>query len=122
MRTYVLRRVMLMVPLLLAVSIVVFAMVRILPGDVATLMVAGGQSPMFTFRENDDLHRAIRHFYEAEKPVAAYCHGVAALVDLKLSDGSYLVTGKNAAQELYTLTAETKLKGVTGLRLEDWRR
>ena len=58
------------------------------------IMVAGGQSPMFTFRENDDLQRAIRHFYEAEKPTAVYCHGTAALVDLKLSDGSYLVDGR----------------------------
>jgi len=58
------------------------------------IMVAGGQSPMFTFRENDDLQRAIRHFYEAEKPTAVYCHGTAALVDLKLSDGSYLVEGR----------------------------
>ncbi len=58
------------------------------------VMVAGGQSPMFTFRENEGLHRAIRHFYEAEKPTAVYCHGTAALVDLKLSDGSYLVAGK----------------------------
>jgi putative intracellular protease/amidase len=49
---------------------------------------------MFTFRDNTDLHNAIRAFYEAEKPVAAFCHGVAALVDATLSDGSYLVTGK----------------------------
>jgi putative intracellular protease/amidase len=58
------------------------------------IMVAGGQSPMFTFRENEDLKAAIRHFYEAEKPTALYCHGTAALVDLKLTDGSYLVDGK----------------------------
>jgi putative intracellular protease/amidase len=58
------------------------------------IMVAGGQSPMFTFRENDALKDAIRHFYEAEKPTAIYCHGTAALVDLRLSDGSYLVSGK----------------------------
>lgn len=58
------------------------------------IMVAGGQSPMFTFRANEDLHRAIRHFYEAEKPTAVYCHGTAALADLRLSDGSYLVDGK----------------------------
>ena len=37
---------------------------------------------------------AIRHFYEAEKPTAIYCHGTAALADLKLSDGSYLIAGK----------------------------
>jgi putative intracellular protease/amidase len=58
------------------------------------IMVAGGQSPMFTFRGNSSLQDAIRHFYEAEKPTAVYCHGTAALVDLQLSDGSYLVEGK----------------------------
>ncbi len=57
-------------------------------------MVAGGQSPMFTFRDNEDLKAAIRHFYESEKPTAIYCHGTAALVDLKLADGSYLVGGR----------------------------
>lgn len=58
------------------------------------LVVAGGQSPMFTFRGNGALQDAIVHFYEAEKVTAVYCHGVAALVDAKLSDGSYLVDGK----------------------------
>jgi putative intracellular protease/amidase len=58
------------------------------------IMVAGGQSPMFTFRDNEDLKRVMASFYEAEKPTAVYCHGTAALVDLKLSDGSYLVEGK----------------------------
>jgi putative intracellular protease/amidase len=62
--------------------------------DYDAIMVAGGQSPMFTFRENQDLKSAIAHFYESEKPTAIYCHGTAALVDVKLSDGSYLVEGK----------------------------
>jgi putative intracellular protease/amidase len=58
------------------------------------IMVAGGLAPMFTFRDNPDVHHALRHFYESEKPTCIYCHGTAALVDLTLSDGSYLVTGK----------------------------
>jgi putative intracellular protease/amidase len=58
------------------------------------IMVAGGQSPMFTFRDDEDLHAALRRFYEAEKPTCIYCHGTAALVECKLSDGSYLVDGK----------------------------
>jgi putative intracellular protease/amidase len=58
------------------------------------IMVAGGQAPMFSFREDKRVHAALRHFYEAEKPTCIYCHGTAALVDLKLSDGSYLVEGK----------------------------
>jgi putative intracellular protease/amidase len=49
---------------------------------------------MFGFRENEDLKRAIAAFYEAEKPTALLCHGVSALIDVQLSDGSYLVDGK----------------------------
>ena len=58
------------------------------------IMIAGGLAPMFSFRDNDSLHAAIRHFYESEKPTCIYCHGTAALADLTLSDGSYLVDGK----------------------------
>jgi len=64
------------------------------PGAYDAIMVAGGQAPMFSFRDNKDVHNALRRFYEAEKPVCVYCHGTAALVDLKLSDGNYLVDGK----------------------------
>jgi putative intracellular protease/amidase len=64
------------------------------PDNYDAILICGGQSPSFTFRKNADLHYAIRAFYEAEKPVVALCHGVAALVDATLSDGSYLVTGK----------------------------
>ena len=63
-------------------------------GEYDALMVAGGLAPMWTFRDDASLKAAIRHFYEAEKPTAAYCHGTSALVDIKLSDGSYLVNGK----------------------------
>ena len=58
------------------------------------IMVAGGQAPMFSFRDNEAVHNALRSFYESEKPTCIYCHGTAALVDLQLSDGSYLVDGK----------------------------
>jgi putative intracellular protease/amidase len=58
------------------------------------IMIAGGLAPMFTYRDREDIHDAIRHFYESEKPTAIYCHGTAALVDLKLSDGSYLVDSR----------------------------
>jgi putative intracellular protease/amidase len=58
------------------------------------IVVCGGAAPMFQFRNHEELKRVIAAFYEAEKPTAVLCHGVAALIDLKLSDGSYLVEGK----------------------------
>jgi putative intracellular protease/amidase len=59
-----------------------------------TVLVCGGFAPMFQFRQNEDLKRTIAAFYEAQKPTAALCHGVCALIDVQLSDGSYLVEGK----------------------------
>ena len=53
---------------------------------------------MLTFRENDDLKAAIRTLFEAKKITAVFCRGVAALVDCKLADGSYLVEGKTVSQ------------------------
>lgn len=58
------------------------------------LVVCGGQSPMFTFRDNADLQRALRTFYESNRVTAVFCHGVSALVDVTLSNGDYLVRGK----------------------------
>jgi putative intracellular protease/amidase len=58
------------------------------------IMVAGGQAPMFSFRGKEQVHDALRRFYESERPTCVYCHGTAALVDLQLSDGSYLVGGR----------------------------
>ncbi|HEX6652309.1 MAG TPA: type 1 glutamine amidotransferase domain-containing protein [Thermoleophilaceae bacterium] len=58
------------------------------------LVVAGGMAPMFTFRGDETIKNAIRAFFEAEKPTAALCHGVSALIDVKLSDGTRLIEGR----------------------------
>jgi putative intracellular protease/amidase len=62
---------------------------------------------MWTYRESEPLKHALRTFYESEKPTAIYCHGTAALADLKLSDGTYLVadrtvTGFSNKEEEYS--------------------
>ena len=83
------------------------------------ILVAGGQAPMFTFRDDEDLRRAIVHFYEAEKPVAAYCHGTSALVDAQLSDGSYLVAGKTVTG--FANVEEEYGDSFVGQRIMPWR-
>jgi putative intracellular protease/amidase len=83
------------------------------------LMVAGGQSPMFTFRDSEDLKAAIRHFYESEKPTAIYCHGTAVLADLKLSDGSYLVDGKTVTG--FANVEEEFSDSFVGQKVMPWR-
>lgn len=83
------------------------------------LVVAGGQSPMFTFRDHDHLKSAIRTFYEAEKPTAALCHGVAALLDVTLSDGSYLIEGKTLTG--FSNGEEAVADEIVGQRVMPWR-
>jgi len=62
--------------------------------DYDAIVVAGGQAPMYTYRENESLKGLIRTFHESGRPTAALCHGVASLVDVQTSDGKYLVAGK----------------------------
>jgi putative intracellular protease/amidase len=64
------------------------------PADYDGVFLAGGQSPMFTFRENEKLHRLVAAFYEAGKVVGVVCHATCVLLRTKLSDGSLLVKGK----------------------------
>jgi putative intracellular protease/amidase len=63
-------------------------------GTYDAIVVAGGQSPMFTFEKATDLHRKFVAFYEAGKVACALCHGVAVLRYARLSNGEYLVKGK----------------------------
>lgn len=60
----------------------------------AAIVVGGGQSPMFTFRGHPALRAALRAFYEARTVTAALCHGTAALIDVTLAEGSFLIAGK----------------------------
>jgi putative intracellular protease/amidase len=83
------------------------------------IMVAGGQSPMFTYRKNKPLADAIRFMFEAERPVAAYCHGLAALVDLQLSDGTYLVANKTVTG--FSDVEEDYGNKAAGVEIMPWR-
>ena len=58
------------------------------------LVVAGGQGPMFTFRDATALQRKFVEFYETGKVTAALCHGTAILAFATLTDGEPLVKGK----------------------------
>ncbi|MCX4405696.1 MULTISPECIES: type 1 glutamine amidotransferase domain-containing protein [Streptomyces] len=83
------------------------------------VLIAGGQSPMFTFRDNKSLHHTIRAFWDAEKIVAAYCHGVAALVDCDLEDGSALVAGRTVTG--YSNVEEDYIDRAAGVQITPWR-
>jgi len=48
------------------------------PADYAALVVSGGRAPEYIRREPKVLE-IVRHFFEANKPVAAICHGLQVL-------------------------------------------
>ena len=58
------------------------------------IVIAGGQSPMFTIDKATDAQKKFVEFYEKGKIAAALCHGTAILRFAKLSNGEYLVKGK----------------------------
>ena len=89
------------------------------PADFDALLICGGQSPMFTFPDNTDLQDAVRTFYEAEKVTGAFCHGVAALVNVELSDGSPLVAGKTITG--FSNVEEDYGNKAAGVEIMPWR-
>lgn len=58
------------------------------------VFVVGGKGAMFDLPKDESLQNLIAGIYEQQGTVAAVCHGPAALVDVKLQDGSYLVANK----------------------------
>ncbi|MDN5213044.1 type 1 glutamine amidotransferase domain-containing protein [Fulvivirgaceae bacterium BMA12] len=59
--------------------------------DYDALLIAGGQSPMFTFDKAKNLHSFFSRFYESGKTTAALCHGTAILRYVKNGE---LIKGK----------------------------
>ena len=64
------------------------------PKDYDAIFVIGGQSPMYTMANDENLHKLFAKFYETKKTAAAVCHGTVILLKTKTSDGKLLVEGK----------------------------
>lgn len=63
----------------------------------AAIVFAGGHGTMWDFPDDPDIQRLTRSIYEAGGIVAAVCHGPAALVNVKLSNGNYLVADRTVS-------------------------
>lgn len=62
--------------------------------DFDAIFVIGGQSPMYTMIDDDQLHQLFAWYYESGKVAAAICHGTCILLKTKLSNGKLLVERK----------------------------
>ncbi|MGR2736993.1 DJ-1/PfpI family protein [Billgrantia sp. Q4P2] len=56
------------------------------PADYDGLVIAGGRAPEY-LRLNDKVIALVRHFFEADKPVAAICHGAQLLAAARVLEG-----------------------------------
>lgn len=84
----------------------------------SAVFFAGGHGTMWDFAESAAVQRVIRQMYEAGGIVSAVCHGPAALVNARLSDGSYLVAGKKVASFTNSEEAAVKYTEVVPYLLE----
>ncbi len=56
--------------------------------------LAGGHGTMYDFPNDTVMQTIIQSQFESGRKVAAICHGVGGLLNVKLSNGEYLITGK----------------------------
>ena len=68
--------------------------VQVNPNDYVAVHYVGGHGTMWDFPDNTEIQNISREIYENGGVVSAVCHGPAGLVNLKLSNGDYLVNGK----------------------------
>lgn len=80
--------------------------------DYDAILFVGGHGTMWDFPNDGALAQLAASIYEAGGIVSAVCHGPAALVNLKLSNGQYLVTGKRVAAFTDEEERAVKLDGV----------
>ena len=64
------------------------------PNTYDAICLAGGHGAMFDFTHNSELHNLIASVYERGAIVASVGHGYCGILNVRLSDGSYLVNGK----------------------------
>jgi putative intracellular protease/amidase len=65
--------------------------------DYDAVFFPGGLGPMVDITGNPEVQAAVRRAWDGGKVVAAVCHGPAALLGVKLEDGTPLVRGRKVA-------------------------
>ena len=80
--------------------------------DYDVLYFAGGHGAMWDFADSDELQAVVREMYESGRVVSAVCHGTAALQNVRLSDGEFLIAGKKGTGFAYF---DEKIAGVKKL-------
>ncbi|RNA63882.1 type 1 glutamine amidotransferase domain-containing protein [Chryseobacterium nematophagum] len=92
---------------------------QINPDNYSAIFYAGGHGAMWDLADNIELANIASKIYENNGIVAGVCHGPAGLVNIKLSNGKYLVDGKKINAFTNEEESEVKLTNVVPFLLED---
>ncbi|CAA7386147.1 Molecular chaperone Hsp31 and glyoxalase 3 [Chryseobacterium fistulae] len=92
---------------------------QINPDNYSAIFYAGGHGAMWDLADNIELANIASKIYENNGIVAGVCHGPAGLVNIKLSNGKYLVDGKKINAFTNEKESEVKLTNVVPFLLED---
>jgi len=87
--------------------------------DYSAVLFVGGHGTMWDFPDNAAVKNLAREMFESDKPVAAVCHGPAALINVKLSNGRYLIEGKRVAAFTNAEEKEVGLASTVPFMLEE---
>lgn len=86
--------------------------------DYVAIHYAGGHGAMWDFADNTALASSAASIYENGGVVSAVCHGPAGLINVRLSNGDYLVKGKRINAFTNEEEAAVKLDKVVPFLLE----
>lgn len=89
------------------------------PSRYEAIFYAGGHGAMWDLPDSAAFARVASTLYERGGVVAAVCHGPAALVNVKLSNGDYLVAGKTVSAFTNEEERAVKLDTVVPFLLAD---
>lgn len=89
------------------------------PEDYVAIHYVGGHGAMWDFADNEELAKIASEIYENNGVVSAVCHGPAGIVNIKLSDGKYLVDGKKVNGFTNEEEEAVKLTKIVPFLLED---
>jgi putative intracellular protease/amidase len=64
------------------------------PDDYSVIYYAGGHGVVWDFPDNEELQALSRRIFENGGIVSSVCHGAVGLLNIRLSDGSLLIAGK----------------------------
>lgn len=87
--------------------------------DYAAIIYSGGSGTMWDFPDDENVLRLARNVYEQGGVVAAICHGPAALVNVTLSNGDYLIADKAVTAFSNIEEEQIQQKDILPFLLED---